>query len=546
MSGRSNNTQVIVVGAGPVGLCAALELALRGIEIAIVDPVADLAERSHPRARTANLRSAEHFRRWGISDAVRAETGFPIDWPSRVEFRTTLAGYLIATFEDALLSSPEQSDLYPEPSIQIRQVHVEAAARARLAQLPNVATYYGQEVAELAETDVGVRAVVRGPEGAAVLHAAYVIGADGGRSIVRRAFNFEMIGQTAISNNVQVLFRAPGIYEALGIRRGFQYWCLSSTPPGFIQTTSPFDEFTLSLHKLPDPDSFIAAGVDDAVRSAIGSDYPFEVTGVDPWTIHARIAENYRKGSAFVVGDAARQHSTYGGHGMNVGVSDAADIGWKLAAVLSGLAPRALLDTFNIERRPIGVAVLEEATASFQSSPVNLVHPGMNDSGPAGDAVRAQLRDTIRVEKAQQFQHIGTQLGYNCAGSPIIVSDGSTGPKWTPNVYQPSASPGYIAPHSWLADGTSLYDHFGQWYTLLVLGEVTPDAGLPSREWLTQLRIPDDQLRDLYEADYVLVRPDQHVAWRGNNSPTDDVLETAIGARLVRASRPFDTRLRTK
>ena len=145
---------------------------------------------------------------------------------------------------------------------------------------------------------------------------SYVIGGDGGRSIVRRAFGFEMIGKTAISQNVQILFESKDLYKALNLEPAMQYWCLNDQFPGFVQTTSPDGEFILSLHKLQDVNSFTLDDAERAVRIAIGADVPFRIIGLDPWVIHARIADSYRRGRAFVVGDAARQHSTYGAHGM--------------------------------------------------------------------------------------------------------------------------------------------------------------------------------------------------------------------------------------
>ena len=170
-----------------------------------------------------------------------------------------------------------------------------------------------------------------------------------------------------------------------------QYWCLNDQFPGFVQTTSPDGEFILSLHKLRDVNAFTLDDAERAVRIAIGADVPFRIIGLDPWVIHARIADSYRRGRAFVSGTRPRQHSTYGAHGMNIGVSDAADLGWKLAAVIQGWAPDALLDTFTLERRPIGVE--RAATGHDAASPIgkDLVVPGIADSRPEGDAVRREL-----------------------------------------------------------------------------------------------------------------------------------------------------------
>jgi 2-polyprenyl-6-methoxyphenol hydroxylase-like FAD-dependent oxidoreductase len=532
--------RVIVIGAGPVGLCAATELGLRGIDVTLIDPVVDLSERLHPRARIVNLRSTEHLRRWGASDAVRQHSAFGPDWPSRIEFRTSLAGYQIASFDDAFFTAPADTDRYPEPAIQIRQADMEFGLRQRIAALPNVDKLYGHEAVAVTQDEDGVSVTTRSRDGAeVVVRGDYVIGGDGGRSIVRRAFGFEMIGATAISQNLQILFEAPELYSRLDLAPGMQYWCLNDSFPGFVQTTSPDGEFILSLHKLADIDGFTLEMAERAVQAAIGAEVPFRIIGLDPWVIHARIAETYRIGRAFVVGDAARQHSTYGAHGMNIGVGDAADLGWKLAAVIQGWAPDSLLDTFTAERRPVGVEVLRQATTSFTRSAKDLVVPGIDDPSAVGARIRAELGETILTEKRQQFRHIGTQLGYSYAGSSLIVADGSEAPQWTPNSYVPSAVPGSLAPHAWLDGAVSLYDTFGPWFTLLDFGpHETPEtdrfllaarnAGIP----VEVVRHASPELADLYGARFALIRPDQHVAWRGDDAPVDGILELVAGRRV--------------
>jgi 2-polyprenyl-6-methoxyphenol hydroxylase-like FAD-dependent oxidoreductase len=538
------SSRVIVIGAGPVGLSAATELGLRGIAVTIVDPVLDTTERVHPRARIVNLRSTEHLRRWDAADLVRERSKFGPDWPTTIQFRTSLAGHQIAAFEDAFFTAPSDTALYPEPSIQIRQADMEFGLRERIAGLPNVQTLYGYEVLEVGETEQGVVISARSRDGDLVtLEGAYVVGADGGRGIVRRTFGFEMIGRTAISKNLQILFEAPGLYRQLSLEPAMQYWCLNPEYPGFVQTTSPDGEFILSLHKLDDIDSFDVAQAERAVRAAIGVDAPFRIIGLDPWIIHARIASTYRIGRAFVVGDAARQHSTYGAHGMNLGVSDAADLGWKLAAVIQGWAPDDLLDTFTLERRPIGVEVLRQATSSFTRSAKDLVVPGIAEETSAGDEVRTELGRTILIEKSTQFRHIGTQLGYTYAGSPLIVGDGTVAPEWTPNVYTPSAAPGSLAPHAWLDDGSSLYDTFGPWFTVVDFGS-GGDAEIErftraaaEREIPVQfVRHDSARLAELYGARLVVIRPDQHVAWRGDTVPDESVWDTFSGRRLQTAA----------
>jgi hypothetical protein len=265
---------------------------------------------------------------------------------------------------------------------------------------------------------------------------------------------------------------------------------------------------------------------DDEVRrlflAAIGRDVEIELVANGSWTAQRLVAREYRRGRAFLLGDAAHLHPPMGGYGMNMGIGDAVDLGWKLAAVLRGWGGDELLDSYEVERRPLHQRVVDEAARNFGWNGNQLSVSGLEDPGAEGERLREEAGQTVREQKAREFASIGMQLGYRYEDSPVIVPDGTKATPYEVSTYVPTARPGHLAPHAWIDDQQSLYDRFGPDFTLLRLGANPPDAGpllhaaatagLP----LEVLDVPNPELLDLFEAQLVLVRPDQHVAWRGN------------------------------
>jgi len=227
----------------------------------------------------------------------------------------------------------------------------------------------------------------------------------------------------------------------------------------------------------------------------------------------------------FLAGDACHVHPPFGGYGMNMGIADAVDLGWKLAAVLQGWGGPRLLDSYEAERRPVHEFVMDEAVANHALLPTHMWRPGLDHATPEGARLRAEVGAAIKAAKVREFNTLGVVLGYNYSGSPIVVADGSAPPPRHFKDYVPSAHPGCLAPHAWLADGSSLYDHFGAGFTLLV----TDDSAAPSVNSRVPLKVlREPSVRDLYQARHALIRPDQHVAWRGDALPAG-VLARAAG-----------------
>ncbi len=520
--------EILIIGAGPVGLSLAIELGHRGIACLV-------AERNDrvgysPRAKTTNVRTREHLRRWGIADALRQASPIPPDYGANVVFATRMNGPLLARFENAMHARRERNELFSEEGQWVPQYTLEEVLRSHAASLPGVRIEFGCELAGFEEDGDGVAVQLRelGTGQVRTVRSRYLIGADGARSAVRDAIGARMLGQAPGLKNYSIIFRAPDLASLHGHGEAFMYWLVNPDVPALL---GPMDQhglwFFMATKLADDVDP---ASVDPAslIRRGTGlDDLAIEIVRGDPWVAHSRIADTYGMGRVFLAGDACHLHPPFGGFGMNMGIGDAVDLGWKLAATLQGWGGPDLLASYQAERRPVHERVIAEAMTNYATVGNQLVRPALEDTGPDGDAVREQVGAQIHATKRREFDTLGVVLGYRYADSPITVSDGTTAPPEDVVRYVPSAVPGCLAPHRWLRDGSSLYDHFGIGYTLLITEGDGAEAdafaaaaaarGVP----LTVIAPDDPRLPALYEARLALIRPDQHVAWRGQRLPED-------------------------
>lgn len=529
-------TQVLVVGAGPVGQGLAMELGLRGIECLVVDKNDRVGVA--PRAKTTNVRSREHFRRWGIAQALRDASPLGIDYPSNIVFTTRLSGHQLARFDNALYCAPGRNPLYSEHAQWIPQYTVEQVMRDRLRTLPTVSLRLGCELLDFEQHEDAVVARLADAESGAELRvrARFLAGCDGPRSIVRDAIGARLEGKYGLSRNYNFVFRAPGLAQAHRHGPAIMYWQINSDVPSLIGPMDSGDRwFFMPTGLGPD----VRLGKEDApalIRRATGIDLPYEILSADEWVASRLLATHYRDRRVFLAGDAAHMHPPFGGFGMNMGIGDAVDLGWKLAAVLQGWGGSALLDSYERERRPVHVHVMGEATANHNLMSNALLVDDIEDDTERGEEARRRAGQRIQSGKLSEFYTLGTILGDCYADSPVIDRAGyAEHPRDFLN-YIPRAEPGYRAPHAWLHDGSSLYDHFGLGLTLLVSAPeheavmaAEADAqrlGIP----LTVIRPDAAGVRGLYPRALTLIRPDQHIAWTGDVW-TDDVLAAASGLR---------------
>jgi 2-polyprenyl-6-methoxyphenol hydroxylase-like FAD-dependent oxidoreductase len=528
MSATPKRYPVVIAGGGPTGLALAAELGWRGVSCLVVEQGDGSVD--FPTTNLVNTRTCEHLRRWGIADEVRYRSGFPSDYPRNYVFVTRMSGHEIARFDHPAAADPTARSPYsPEGRIWVSKPFFDPILRRHVQNLPSVEVRYRQAFESFRQNERGVSvAIVDAESGArSDVEADYLVGCDGGRSNVRRQLDISLKGEFSQGMNVAVLFRSP----LLSISRfgpAVQYQIINSDIQGAIAAVDARELWRLNIRGVkPDlVDSLDAAG---KLRHALGKDVPFEIISIRPWTGHCVVAERYREGRVFLAGDAAHLLWPAGGFGMNTGVGDAVDLGWKLAAMLQGWGGPRLLDSYEPERRPIGLRNVQEASEMRTGYDHALaVSPLLDADSEGGRALRDKARAAILRTRAKEFQNDspGIELGYSYENSPICVADGTPAPPFDHGVYVPSTRPGARAPHVPLADGRSTIDLFGRGFVLFALSPNAAEA-LPLVAAAAKVGVPlevvelhEPQVQRVYECAFVLVRPDGHVAWRGDEMPS--------------------------
>ena len=525
-AGATRKIPVLIVGAGPVGLALAGELGWRGVACELVEQ-SDGAIAT-PKMNEVNIRTMEFCRRWGIADAVR-NSPFPPDHPLDVVFVTSLGGYELARMrrpprgqEPAGGSSPERhqvcSQLWFDPILRsFAQAQPAVALRYR-TRLESFASDGQGVIAELHDLDTGRRETIA---------ADYLVGCDGATSAIRETLGIELKGKGILGYPLHLYFSTPDLLARCGREPGVFF--LAIDRHGLwanIRVIDPANGLwrlmALDSDGKQTPESVDRAGL---VRRAIGRPIEVEWKGLSIWTRKSVVAERYGQGRVFLAGDAVHQLSPTGALGMNTGIGDAVDLGWKLAAVLQGWGGENLLASYDAERRPIGLRNVRMATAFY------LAHgefaedmAAIEDETDAGRALRARLSESLTKNVGRMFRTAGLQLGYRYESSPICLADGVPPPD-DPETYIASAQAGCRAPHAALRDGRSILDLFGRGFVLLRFAEAATGAleaaaaarGLP----LAVIDLDEPDAAAAYERPLVLVRPDGHVAWRGDALPGD-------------------------
>lgn len=521
MTDEKFDADVLIVGAGPNGLALATELTMRGHTVRVIEK----NDRTgvQPRAKTTNVRTMTQMRRWGLAQKMREQSPLNDDFPRRVSFRTGLFDDPIYSFEDAFCATPQRNDFFPEHAEFIPQYVVEGILAEHVAAQPKADLTFGRKLVDFDQDDEGVTArIVDTNTGAEEsVRTKWIVGADGGNSTVRQALGIEMQGTRDMVRFSTLILRIPGLNDDPDLKPALFHWIID---PEYASLTGPMDKEDIWFwSKVSDRDTDVEVLLEHVHRS-IGKDYQVEVVTRDDWVVNSLITEQYRKGRAFLVGDACHLHSPFGGHGMNQGIGDSVDLGWKLSAALDGWGTDGLLDSYFIERRQTHQAVVDSATQNVASLSEHFVNPDLKRADEAGEKARAAAAEAIERLKAPEFRSLGLVLGYRYSGSPAIAADDKDAPPLIVTNYQPSGHAGHLAPHAWLEDGASLYDSFSLGFTLLRLGaedaggentlkQLTADANIPLE--VVQISLPELSL--LYGATYALIRPDQHVAWRGDD-----------------------------
>ncbi len=542
---------VLIIGGGPVGLCLAIELGSRGTGCLLVNERKTTS--THPKGSTISARTMEHFRRMGIADKVR-NTGIPAEHPTDIAYVTRLAGHELGRLPMPSARQKTRNPgpfgetrLTPEPLHRANQLYVEPLLREHAASFEGADIRFGWRLVSFSQDSSSVQAEIEEIESGRkeAIVCEYLVGCDGGRSMVRRSLGFRYSGRNSSGDRfydgvmISAYVRVPKAYEIFNMPIAWHYFTINTDGRTDVITLDGKGEF-LMLAEMPAGRTIDQIDAADMFRVAAGVNIPVEAVSVQEWVAGlALVADGYQKGRIFLAGDSAHLFTPAGGFGSNTGIDDVANLGWKLAAMCHGWGGAHLLDTYQSERRPIGIRNTSESGRLAEKIGALKFDSCLEEDSEAGEASRTLLREELKTFK-EEFASLGIQLGARYDGSPIVIPDGTTPPPDSAAVYTPSACPGGRAPHYWIEDRVSLFDRLGPWFTLVRLGASPPAAdefvrgakriGIPLRV----LDVLEDEARDLYERDLVLIRPDQHVAWRGSEIPDspEALLEKVTGRRL--------------
>jgi 2-polyprenyl-6-methoxyphenol hydroxylase-like FAD-dependent oxidoreductase len=529
---------VLVVGGGPVGLALAGDLGWRGIACTLVEQ--SDGSIYQPRMDLVGVRTMEFCRRWGIVPAVEGSP-YPRDYAQDNIYLTSLTGYELGRERFPGIGQAPPPKESPQRRERCPQNMFDPILRAFAASQKNVELRYRTQLVSFAQNADLVTAVVENAETGVreEILARYIVGCDGARSFVRETLGIAMQGNPVLTYTTNVIFRCPHLLSLHD--KGKAYRHIFIGPEGTWATIVAIngrDEWRFSIIGGSEQREYTTDDIKAAIRRAVGRDFDFEILSVLPWVRRELVADRYRGGRGFIAGDAVHVMSPTGGFGMNTGIQDVVDLSWKLAATIEGWGGDRLLDSYSIERQPIGTRNVTEASGNLRRMLSVPPHPDLLDDTPQGAATREKVGREFAETMRREWFTLGAHLGYRYENSPICWPDGTTAPPDDPRAYVPTARPGHRAPHAFLADGRSTLDLFGRGFALLGFGADAAEAApllaaarqrnLP----LTFTAIAEPHIAALYERKFVLVRPDGHVAWRGDRMPEDAlcVIDVVRGA----------------
>ena len=543
---KINRYSVLIAGGGPFGLMLANELGRRGISVLLIDEKSSTA--FNPQANATQARTMEHFRRLGFADEVRA-LGLPAEYPTDIAYFTRFAHYELARFSlpssgaaKSRIQTMTGSWSAAELPHRVSQKWVEKVLYEHAFACESNAICFNHRLLNFEQQPDGVTATIEDIKNGTTFtaQADYLVGADGARSLVRQSLGFHYVGEGGavrefMGGRMHAMYiRVPDFYSMSAHAPAWMNVTFNRDRRAFMAAVDGKSEFAFHTQLRADEDETALSDADavDIFHAAMGAPANVEILSRGTWRAgFTLVVERMQSGRIFLGGDAAHLFTPTGGLGYNTAIEDAVNLGWKLAAVVRGTAPHSLLTTYEQERRPAAVRNTNYARQFAESLGANVAPAELEDDSPAGAEARARAGEYFNRHARKEFNIPGITFGCRYDGSPVIVADGEPPPDRA-NVYTPTSCPGGRAPHLWLGEDHSLYDEFGFEWTLLRLGPRPPstegiktafaEAGLE----LKVLDVTSEMARDIYETDLALIRPDQVVAFRGQEI-TDAMTLTA-------------------
>lgn len=511
--------QVVIVGGGPVGVALAIELGLRGVSCALIET--RVAGHLIPKGQNLTQRTLEHFYFWGIVDELRAARLMPRD---AAIGEITAYGDLLTDYWQAAAGREIVRPYYFQDNDRMPQYRMEAVLSKKLATLRNVDVRLGWSATAVSQNAGGVEVSIaeEGGAGRDMLKADYVVGCDGARSLVREQAGIARSGTVFDQLMVLMVFRSREFHERLKrFPQRSVYRVMHPDFRGYWQFFGRIDLGESFFFHAPIPRDTNRENFDfmAPLRRAAGFDFACEFDYSGFWELRNEVAETYRAGRILIAGDAAHTHPPYGGFGLNNGLEDSINLGWKLAAVLEGWGGKALLNSYSQERSPVFRDVAEDFIAKRIARDGEFLakHNPVRDRADFEKAWEA--RKTDLPNRAQSYEP-------NYEGSPVVAGpQGGVTTAHGQHSFQARAGH-HLAPQV-LSSGRNVFEKLERGFTLLALDapagateiirKAAADTGVP-------LNVIEESYaggREAYGARLVLIRPDQFIAWTGDKSPDD-------------------------
>ena len=523
----TRETSVLIAGAGPVGLALACELGLRGIDCMLVEK-RDGAIKV-PKMSAVSPRNMEFCRRWGIADTVRTAI-WPESRNADFVYVDHLRGQELARSRRPTSAQRTTLTQSPETACHCPQIYFDPILATRARSLDSVTLRYGVRLDGFEADGATVRArLSEVASGAAeTVTARWLVGCDGPAGVVREALGIRHGGLGVVANSVNIFFRSaelPSLHD-----KGWARIYRLIDASGCWGEMIPIDGKELFRLTVFDDAAALTEPAAALARMAGGA-FPHELLSVLPWERRDHVAERYGAGRVLIAGDAAHECSPTAGLGMHTGIEEAVNLAWKLAALLDGWGGAGLVASYEAERRPVALRNVALSTATYNG--LRRI-PGRDEAATLGPE---DWRDILAATSPSEQD----KMDYGYDGSPICVADAEPG-------WPHAARPGARAPHAWLSDGRSTLDLFGDGFVLLCFG-ATGDRAAPLLRAAEQRGVPlrtlaieDPAIAALYGAAFALVRPDAHVAWRGDDVPAPDAIidraRGAVASDLIRQPSP--------